>query len=144
MAQKNGASALTGLSKLNSGILVVNPSDRIFDKITAALKSDKTTSYQFPDQDLLADVFHGRWVPIPYIYNALKPMRSPQVHGAIWRDECVKIVHFILVPKPWNERPGEESNETHKWWWDLNGQRVSEEKKKGLADLYATEGPYSA
>lgn len=93
-------------------------------------------NYQFPDQDLLADVFEGRWVPLPYVYNALKTLRWKEVHDLIWRDQEVKNVHYILSPKPWDEKAGDEKpgDETHKWWWASNAERKTAERSAGVND----------
>lgn len=56
------------------------------------------------------------------------------MHKQIWRDESVKNVHYILAPKPWDEKAGEEGkgDETHVWWWDVNRERLAEERKNGV------------
>ena len=96
--------------------------------------SSAVGSYEFADQSLLSDVFYGRWVALPYIYNALKTLRWKDVHAPIWRDEEVKNIHYILSPKPWDEKAGEESNESHKWWWTYNKERLEKEKQAGIHD----------
>ncbi|KAF5604133.1 galactinol synthase [Fusarium subglutinans] len=136
VAQITGADILTGLGKLNSGLLVINPSKVIFDQIVTKM-NETGLDYQFPDQDLLADLYKGRWVALPYIYNALKTMRDPSVHGAIWRDEKVKNVHYILSPKPWDEL-GLDGTWTgdkpiHKWWIDAYKSMRAEEKTLGIS-----------
>lgn len=73
----------------------MNPSQGVYDKIVEQLASPATLQYAFPDQDLLGDVFKGRWVALPYIYNALKTLRWEGVHDTIWRDKHVKNVHYI-------------------------------------------------
>lgn len=74
----------------------------------------------FPDQDLLADFFKGRWKPLPYVFNALKTL--PTVHPAVWKEDDLKCVHYILADKPWTYRLEENSNPNYyavdKWWWD--------------------------
>ncbi|RGP80286.1 hypothetical protein FLONG3_1587 [Fusarium longipes] len=131
-AQTQGAGLSTGLGKLNSGLLVINPSEILFAQILAKMDDPSCTGYKFPDQDLLADVFKGRWVVLPYIYNALKTMRDPSVHGKIWRDDEVKNVHYIMSPKPWDELGANGSwtggQETHKWWFDAYKSMRAEEK----------------
>ncbi|CAG8821766.1 5400_t:CDS:1, partial [Cetraspora pellucida] len=52
-------------------------------------------------QDLLNEIYKGNWVGLPYIYNALKPMR--ECHSPMWSDKDVKNVHYIAKYKPWNE-----------------------------------------
>jgi hypothetical protein len=59
----------------NGGLQVVVPSAEAYDAISSALGSEATTEYEFSDQSLLGDIFNGRWVGIPYIYNALKTLR---------------------------------------------------------------------
>lgn len=134
-AQKEGASALAGISCPNGGLQVVNPSKGVYDKILETLKNeDLTASYEFADQSLLGERFHGRWVPIPYIYNALKTLRWKGVHDAIWRDDEVKNIHYILSPKPWDETMETAAEESHKWWLKVNAERLAEEKARGIED----------
>lgn len=118
----------------NGGLQVVNPSQAVYDKIINQLAASTTSNYDFADQSLLSDVFYGRWVPLPYIYNALKTLRQEGVHDAIWRDENVKVVHYILSPKPWDEIGVKSQDPTHEWWKDLNAERVENERKRDLDD----------
>ncbi|KAI9717668.1 MAG: hypothetical protein M1812_004613 [Candelaria pacifica] len=134
-AQKSGPSSTAGLGMPNGGLQVVNPSSAVYDLIAKQLSSSSgVESYEFADQSLLSDLFGGRWVPIPYTYNALKTMRWKDIHAVIWRDEQIKNVHLLLSPKPWDEKPGEESDETHKWWWKANVERLKAEKQEGVDD----------
>jgi lipopolysaccharide biosynthesis glycosyltransferase len=118
----------------NGGLQVVNPSLATYDLILAQLSNETSMSYDFADQSLLSDVFNGRWVALPYVYNALKTMRSQGVHSEIWRDDEVKNVHYILSPKPWDEKMGECSLEVHEWWWVVNNERLESEKGKRIRD----------
>jgi glycine/D-amino acid oxidase-like deaminating enzyme len=83
------------------------------DQITSLLSSDDpaeqelVASWMFPDQDLLAHVFEGKWRALPWCYNALKTMRY--WHGNFWRDEEVRNVHYIC-DKPWKRRPARKSD----------------------------------
>jgi len=104
---------------LNSGTVVLNPSAELF----AALKHFLFTSplvptFQFPDQDLLAAFFKGKWKPLPWCYNALKTLRI--IHKPMWRDEEVRCVHYILPDKPWTCPPGTggDYEEVNQWWWN--------------------------
>lgn len=119
---------------------MVNPSQAIYDKIVEQLASESATSgYAFADQSLLGDIFYGRWVALPYIYNALKTLRWKGVHDSIWRDNSVKNVHYILSPKPWDEwangriHGGESQDPSHVWWISLNAERLGAEQQGGLA-----------
>lgn len=135
VAQKDGAPSDTGLGMPNGGLQVVNPSEATYNLILAQLSSAVTSEYDFADQSLLSDVFFGRWVALPYIYNALKTLRWKGVHDAIWQDKEVKNVHYILSPKPWDEKEGEKSqDETHEWWKDLNKKRKEVERANGIDD----------
>jgi hypothetical protein len=129
---------------LNSGLLVVRPSHAHFATIQRFLDdAEKVDSYTFPDQELISEAFRGGWVPLPYVYNALKTMRPRDVHGAIWRDEEVKNVHYIFAVKPWQEGPpavdqetGEGTDVLNAWWWDVNIDRQKYEKERGIEDGY--------
>lgn len=126
-AQKVGAPPTAGLGMPNGGLQVVAPSKAVYDLILQHLNTSAVAEYEFADQSLLGDLFSGRWVTLPYTYNALKTLRD--VHKEIWRDDEVKNVHYIL-DKPWD---GEGTNPvTHRWWMEVNSQRVKEEKERGI------------
>ncbi|KAK3387988.1 nucleotide-diphospho-sugar transferase [Podospora didyma] len=131
-AQHRGSTPHAGVGMPNSGLLVLNPSQASYNAILAGLASPKTLEYNFPDQELLGDVFKGRWVGLPYVYNALKPMRWLGVHDAIWRDGRVKNVHYILSPKPWNMKgvdPHHPDQEPLRWWRTMNEERIRDEER---------------
>ncbi|KAH0537678.1 hypothetical protein FGG08_005543 [Glutinoglossum americanum] len=133
IAQTQGAPPSTGLGIVNGGLQVVNPSIAVYDLILAQLSNPSSVGdYEFADQSLLSDLFKNRWVALPYTYNALKTLRWPGVHSDIWVDNNVKNIHYILSPKPWDERE-EGQEETHDWWWEANDLRLAEEKAKGVA-----------
>ncbi|KAF2669797.1 nucleotide-diphospho-sugar transferase [Microthyrium microscopicum] len=135
-AQTNGAPSTAGLSMPNGGLQVVNPSKATYDLISSQLAKEATSNYEFADQSLLGDLFHGRWVALPYIYNALKTLRWKGVHDAIWKDEEVKNVHYILSPKPWDETEEKKGkgDETHGWWHEVNDARKKDERSRGIDD----------
>lgn len=133
-AQKEGASPTTGLGMPNGGLQVVNPSAAVYDLIFQRLADPSAMQYDFADQSLLSDLFWGRWVPLPYTYNALKTMRNKGVHEQIWRDDEVKNIHYLLSPKPWDEEMGKCGQESHEWWWVVNNERLAEEKGRKIED----------
>jgi hypothetical protein len=135
-AQHTGAGPTAGIACPNGGLVVVNPSQDVYDKILQTLKDgDLTDSYDFADQSLLGERFYGRWVGLPYIYNALKTLRWNGVHDKIWRDDKVKNMHYILSPKPWDEASEEDSaEESHRWWHQMNKARLADEEKRGIKD----------
>ncbi|KAI9272882.1 nucleotide-diphospho-sugar transferase [Phascolomyces articulosus] len=112
----------------NSGLIVLTPSKNKFRGIVAQLYSVPDLSiYPFPDQDFLNEVFATKWIPLPYIYNSLKPLSY--AHEPMWDIQQVKNIHYILTPKPWSvemENEQEEVDEKEKryypqyrLWWDL-------------------------
>ncbi|KAI4962282.1 hypothetical protein J4E86_001314 [Alternaria arbusti] len=133
-AQHTGAPSTAGLRMPNGGLQVVNPSLATYNLILEQLSNEASGDYDFADQSLLGDLFNGRWVTLPYTYNALKTLRNKDVHDVIWRDENVKNIHYILSPKPWEEEDGKSTWETHQWWWDVNNERRKEEKSRGIDD----------
>ena len=134
-AQTEGAPPTAGFGMPNGGLQVVNPSMALYNAILGSMtNSSSVENYEFADQSLLSDVFKGRWVALPYVYNALKTLAWKDVHAPIWRKDQVKNIHYILSPKPWDEKSGEESEESHRWWWDANKERLDEEKSAGIDD----------
>ena len=137
-AQVEGVSSGFGITMPNGGLQVVVPSAEVYEQILGALQKEETASYDFSDQSLLGDLFYGRWVALPYIYNALKTLRWKGVHDAIWRDDKVKNVHYILSPKPWDETEEDmakpERDGSNQWWWDINYRRLKDEKAEGIED----------
>ncbi|CAO1628546.1 unnamed protein product [Sympodiomycopsis kandeliae] len=104
---------------LNSGLVVLEPSHAALTAMLHEIDSDpRVKTYRFPDQDFIAAFYHGAFRPIPYVYNALKKLRI--AHPAMWRDEEVKNVHYILQ-KPWDHQVGRDiggpDQEAHSWWW---------------------------
>lgn len=135
-AQTVGAGPTAGLAMPNGGLQVVVPCKAVYDLILKTLDTDSTLDMEFADQSMLSECFPGRWVALPYIYNALKTLRWKGVHDVIWRDDKVKNAHILLSPKPWDEK-GEDkgkNDETHKWWWVVNDERTAEEQYKGIDD----------
>lgn len=105
-------------SLLNSGTVVLNPSIELAESIHHYLiTSPLIPTFSFPDQDLLANFFAGRWKVLPWCYNALKTLR--QIHQPLWRDEEVRCIHYILHQKPWHAPRGSvpEDEVTYSWWW---------------------------
>ncbi|KAI9678028.1 MAG: hypothetical protein M1817_005972 [Caeruleum heppii] len=135
VAQTTGASPTAGLAMCNGGLQVVNPSAKIYNLIVAHMNDPSVVeNLDFADQSLLSRLFNSRWVPLPYIYNALKTMRRKGVHDAIWRDDEIKCIHYLLNPKPWDETKGKASEACHEWWLEVNEVRLREEQAKGIVD----------
>ncbi|KAI5897609.1 glycosyltransferase family 8 protein [Schizophyllum commune H4-8] len=117
---------------LNSGTVVLNPSRKLADAIYDFLATTpRISEFKFPDQDLLAAFFHGRWRPLPWYYNALRTLRT--VHTNCWRDDIVRCVHYILTGKPWEvPRPKGESEADllERWWWGYYDAVAKELREK--------------
>jgi len=98
-------------------------------------------TFQFPDQDLFAEFFKGRWMPLPYIYNALKTLRV--IHKDLWSDDDVKCIHYILTDKPWLSRPSkqnghsaaDEHHAVNLWWWEAYFGVREEFHKRGSPQI---------
>lgn len=112
---------------LNSGVFIFKPSEDLLTRILHAFNTSTIlSSYKAPDQDFLADFFRGRWLPLPWCYNALKPLRY--WHEEVWRDEEVVVLHYVM-DKPWNERVASDGiaglkgrdGWAHARWWDVWG-----------------------
>lgn len=121
----HGPSCKLGLSKCNSGLLIVEPSIDSFNSILSTLEDgDATASYMFPDQDLLADVFHKNWLSLSPNYNCLKTYKN--CHPQLWNLSKIKNIHYILSPKPWDvDRSFNDESGTFHLWWDENDERLS-------------------
>ncbi|WP_413728648.1 glycosyltransferase family 8 protein [Sodalis sp. RH19] len=87
----------------NSGIIVLTPGEKTYDELAGQVAAiTDLAAYPFPEQDLLNAYFQGRWLALPYGYNALKTLSVH--HAAMWRMPQVKNLHFIL-DKPWQYAP---------------------------------------
>lgn len=104
---------------LNAGFLVLRPDAGVFADLMAELAAVADLSaYPFAEQDFLNEHFSGRWVPLPYVYNALKTL--PFQHPALWDDAAVKNIHYI-IDKPW-QQPLDSADRYYalnKLWWDV-------------------------
>jgi len=91
--------------------------------------SELVPTFSFPDQDLLAAYFNGKWKPLSWCYNALKTLRV--IHKPLWRDDEIRCLHYILHDKPWHQRKLEgDYAELNEWWWD-RFDKLGEEMKRG-------------
>lgn len=81
---------------LNSGLVVMEPSAEQAKALHTYvhMHPERVSAYRFPDQDLLADVYRGKYTPLPWYYNALKTIR--RCHENIWDDGQVRNIHYIL------------------------------------------------
>jgi lipopolysaccharide biosynthesis glycosyltransferase len=111
--------------------LVLTPSKKLMAELEAFLaNSPLVPDFKFPDQDLLAAVFRGRWAPLPWKYNALKTVS--RTHPEIWRDSEVCCVHYILREKPWHFRRGDAPPQfeyLHEWWWNAFDRLINQMKQ---------------
>lgn len=121
-AAKMGMPNTIGLRTLNGGMQMICPKEEVFQDILSIVHSEEAASYAFAEQTLLSKYFDGKWIPLSYKYNALKTLRW--CHTDVWKDEDVKIVHYILTPKPWDDTR-ESKEETHKWWWKIEDERLA-------------------
>lgn len=133
-----GTCTLSPLGNLNSGLLVLTPSLEVFGQVVTYMEAHAGRML-FPDQDVLTELFRGRWVALPYVYNALKTLPGKETHSAIWRADRVKNVHYILDPKPWVEVDTEgkcdRAWEVREWWVRMDRERRQTEGRRAMAGL---------
>ncbi|EXJ90664.1 hypothetical protein A1O1_03768 [Capronia coronata CBS 617.96] len=142
---------------LNGGMLLFHPSESLWNSMLDYFNtSDRLKTYQFPDQDFLADFFRDKWKPLSWKYNALKTMRY--WHPQIWSDEKLVVLHYI-VDKPWERKIGPRGiaghlgrdGETHQWWWNIywswRKERADNQASNMVIDLMEklinTQQPYT-
>jgi inositol 3-alpha-galactosyltransferase len=142
---------------LNGGMFLFYPTEELWDSMMDAFNtSDRLKSYQFPDQDFLADFFESKWTPVSWKYNALKTMRY--WHPRLWSDDKVVVVHYI-VDKPWEREVSDRGvaghlgrdGETHRWWWVLYREWQQQRTLAGqedaavelMQDLVGEQAPFS-
>lgn len=112
------------LHTINSGIVVLRPNEGTYNKLIHALHTNPDVNkYDFPDQDFIASEFKNRIKFLGYEYNATKHMRD--CHKNLWRDDNIRICHYIFKEKPWvipesgaTSRFNEQFQVVHGWWWD--------------------------
>ncbi|KOS13699.1 glycosyltransferase family 8 protein [Malassezia pachydermatis] len=127
---------------LNSGLVVMEPSAEQAKALHTYvhMHPERVSAYRFPDQDLLADVYRGKYTPLPWYYNALKTIR--RCHENIWDDGQVRNIHYILE-KPWHLgplAPHEDADaHLHLLWWEAYQSLASDPAAVGLTqDDWAT------
>lgn len=108
----------------NGGTLVLRPDLAVFDALVDELAAvDDLSHYVFAEQDFLNEHFRGRWVALPYVYNALKTL--PFQHPDLWDAAAVKNLHFI-IDKPWESEldPASRYHALERQWWDVAADLV--------------------
>ena len=128
-AQSKGVRCNYGIGELNGGLIILQPGAEVHHKVMRVFDEECAAGriLQFADQTLQSMAFAGQWVPLPYIYNALKTLR--ECHAEIWDDDHVKIVHYIMA-KPWNDKDGgDKTQPTHAWWRAENEERRMAENR---------------
>lgn len=80
--------------QLNSGLVVLKPMESTLKSLIHFLHTSPTiAASRFADQDVIAEAFHGRWKPLPWWTNALKPLRA--AHPTVWKDTSVRNIHYM-------------------------------------------------
>ena len=125
---------------LNGGLFLYHPSESLWSAMLHHFNtSSSLATYNFPDQDFLADFFCHKWLALPWKYNAIKTMEN--WHRNIWRDEEVCGLHYI-VDKPWAKRVASDGigghlgrdGKTHSWWWEV-WSHWKNEREDGLVGI---------
>eukprot|EP00249_Psilotum_nudum_P014704 c24958_g1_i3 orf=276-983(+) len=119
----------------NAGMFVFEPSEKTFDELMIALKTNPLTP--FAEQDFLNMFFTKIYKPIPLTYNLVMAM--------LWRHpenvtlEDVKVVHYCAAgSKPWRYT-GKEVNMDRddikilvQRWWDIYDDKTLDYPTSGL------------
>jgi alpha-N-acetylglucosamine transferase len=106
-------------SYLNGGFLVLTPDEAVYEQMVERLAEvDDLSSYVFAEQDFLNEFYEGRWVPMPYVYNALKTLAFQ--HPGLWDIDDVKNIHYI-IDKPWQAPldPADRYFPVNRLWWEV-------------------------
>lgn len=116
--------------QLNSGVVVLRPSKESFERLHDNLTNNPAArKWIFPDQDLIATVFKGKWKPLPWYYNALRTLQ--RVHPRLWKEDEIRCLHYILGDKPWHSRlmvQDQVFGRTNQWWWNAWDDVINELK----------------
>ena len=106
---------------LNSGVVVLNPSNEVMRGIIGFLDNNPSAKgFKFPDQDTLAEYFKGKWKPLPYIYNTLKTLRCVcEASVAL----CHKRVNVPIPVKPIDRYGMTKISSTFITFWTTNHGR---------------------
>lgn len=124
----NNKGVSSKIDYFNSGLIVLKPSRSKFQEIISHLyRIPDLTSYRFPDQDFLNEIFEHRWIHLPYIYNALKTLSV--AHPTMWKFQEVKNIHYILSNKPWDDYADDERySAQYRVWQDVYTEAVNHAK----------------
>jgi xylan alpha-glucuronosyltransferase len=111
------AAAVDCCDRFNSGVVVLRPSEQVFDAMVEALP--RVVSYDGGDQGFL-NVFFGadsKWKRLPYRFNAVQTTYESRAWH--WRD--VALLHYMQF-KPWLMLPDEQRHlaELHDLWSDAH------------------------
>ena len=113
--------------RFNAGVMVVCPSQSVFQWLLARAKSGKTPSYDGGDTGFLNALF-PTWFEasaahrLPFGCNAQRTMFHATHDAApgYWRAVSpLKIVHFCSWPKPWNTEGARKKGDLEMMWWRL-------------------------
>ncbi|RUP45465.1 family 8 glycosyl transferase [Jimgerdemannia flammicorona] len=119
----NAAPPISRMGFFNAGLVILKPSKAAFQEIVDALPATTDpNAFLFAEENHLSHVYKGRWIPLPYIYNATKTLFV--AHGTMWDHDRVKNMHYNIA-KPWDtdmaeaKKNGDQFYELYTWWWSM-------------------------
>jgi hypothetical protein len=73
-------------------------------------------------------------------YSLLSSLtRRRHTHPDLWRDDDIRVVHYILHDKPWMDRPPKSDDEPYevvkRWWWASYDSLIETMTKDGRDDI---------
>lgn len=92
--------------KLTSGMMVIEPEDKILDKFKSVMENIGSKRESFGDQDILQE-YNKKWeyntnLHLDVKYNAFFMYLDYYTYYKQYKLEDIDVVHFILKVKPWN------------------------------------------
>ena len=120
----------------NSGVLVIEPSHRLFEDIINFISSIKVT--QILADQILLSMYYKDWKDLPNLhlsvyYNVLVPVLESYINLSWFNTNDIKILHFVGV-KPWQKEQN-ILNSLEKQYMNFLNSCIKELKQKGYSSV---------
>lgn len=120
----------------NSGVLVIEPSRRLFEDIINFINSIKVT--QILADQILLSMYYKDWKDLSHLhlsvyYNVLVPVIESYIKLSWFNTNNIKILHFVGV-KPW-QKEQKILNSLEKQYMNFLNGCIKELKQKGYSSV---------